>query len=69
MSASSTDCRTLVSVSSICGPIAAVVEAVPMVSAAMPISPQILREPVHGVLARRTRRARTRRGTIDGTAP
>src|SRR6266699_898251 len=68
MSVSSTDCRTLVSVSSTWGPIAALEAAVPIVSAAMPISPQI-----------RVNRSRASSpayppsayaaGTISGTAP
>src|SRR6266705_2368204 len=62
------DCRTPVRVSSTCGPIAALVAAVPMVSAAMPISEQI-----------RVNRSRASSpayppsayaaGTISGTAP
>ena len=68
MSTSSTDCRTLVRVSSTCGPIAAVDEAVPIVSAAMDISPQmrvnrsIANSPVYPFSAYAAE-------TIDGTAP
>ena len=68
MSTSSMVCRTLVRVSSNWGPIAAESDAVPMVSAAMPISPQILlnRSMAYSPTYPPSAYAA---GTISGTAP